>query len=257
MSQCILVVEDDAELSELVALHLRRAGYEVLQAGDGEAALARVRDDRCDLVVLDLMLPPGPDGLAICRSIRDRSAWLPILILTARGEEVDRIVGLELGADDYVTKPFSVRELVARVGALLRRVDALRRPERGREEPAISVGSLAIDPSRRRVSLEGSEIELTPKEFDLLVYFARHPGRVFTRAGLLEQIWGYSHDGYGHTVNSHINRLRSKLEPDPANPRYILTVWGVGYKFRDRAPAGAGTGTRIGTGSGSDTGEAH
>jgi len=235
----ILVVEDDPEISDLVALHLRRAGYTVDTARDGHAALAALDREPPDLVLLDLMLPPGPDGLALCRRIRERARYLPVLILTARGDEVDRVVGLELGADDYVTKPFSVRELVARVRSLLRRHRASA-PAEGDEERPLRFGALRIDRVRREVRLGERAVELTAREFDLLVHFARHPGRVFTRASLLDDVWGYAHRGYEHTVNSHINRLRAKIEEDPARPRWVLTVWGVGYKFGGERASASG-----------------
>jgi DNA-binding response OmpR family regulator len=176
---------------------------------------------------------PQIDGLEVCRSLRHRQPYTPILILTAKSTELDRIVGLETGADDYVTKPFSVTELVARVKALLRRVEAMR----GGHHPAaggrIRAGDVMLDFERRSVTVTGVPVSLTAREFDLLAHFMRHPGRVYTRAELLDQVWGYGHDGYEHTVNSHINRLRAKIEPDSARPRYVLTVWGVGYKFAE------------------------
>jgi DNA-binding response OmpR family regulator len=227
----ILVVEDEQEIARLVSLHLEDAGYQVEVATDGLAALREAMVPRWDLIVLDLALP-GIDGLEICRRLRAVSDMTPILMLTARTSEVDRVVGLEIGADDYITKPFSVRELVARVKAILRRVEAMS-GEAAREDEVLELGELSIDRPKRRVVLDGEEIQLTAKEFDLLVQFARHPGRVYTRAELLDEVWGYGHEGYEHTVNSHINRLRGKLEKDPADPQLILTVWGVGYRFRD------------------------
>ena len=231
MGRSVLVVEDDPDIAELVALHLRDDGFEVEVAADGEAGLAAARRGDHDLVVLDLMLP-GLDGLSVCRELRAGDRHIPVLMLTARSSEMDRVVGLELGADDYLTKPFSVRELVARVRALLRRVDALGQTGEAAPE-RITVGGLAIDPAKRRVTVDGEEVELTAKEFDLLWYLASHPGRVYSRTQLLDQVWGYNHAGYEHTVNSHINRLRGKVESDPAKPRYVLTVWGVGYKLAE------------------------
>lgn len=233
MARRVLVVEDDREIARLVDLHLRDQGYEVEVAGDGKTALSRLACDPWDLVILDLMLPDA-DGLDICRVIRSRPEHLPVLMLTARTTEVDRVLGLELGADDYMTKPFSVRELVARVRALFRRGDALGRPARDADERPVEVFGLHLDPQKRKVAVQGRAVHLTAREFDLLHHFVRHPGRVFTRAQLLDQVWGYNHDGYEHTVNAHINRLRAKIEADPAHPRYVLTVWGVGYKFPDR-----------------------
>jgi DNA-binding response OmpR family regulator len=184
-------------------------------------------------VVLDLMLP-GIDGLSVCRALRAVPEYVPILMLTAKSSEIDRVLGLEIGADDYLVKPFSLPELIARVKALLRRTEALRdQAARVSADETIRRGDLTIDVARRRVTLGGREVGLTPREFDLLLHFARRPGRVFTRIQLLEQVWGYSHDGYEHTVNSHINRLRAKIESDPARPRYVITVWGVGYKLAD------------------------
>ncbi len=229
----ILVVEDNPDLAGLLVMHLRDAGYSVQQAGDGRSALQQLAGDAVDLVILDLMLP-DLDGLDVCRRLRARPEYLPILMLTAKSTEFDRVLGLEVGADDYVTKPFSIRELLARVKALFRRVDAMT------EAPAephrvLRFDGLTIDPSRRRVALDGAEVHLTGREFDLLAHFASHPGLVYSRAQLLDLVWGYGHDGYEHTVNSHINRLRAKIERTPAQPRYILTVWGIGYKFAENA----------------------
>ena len=236
----ILVVEDEWEIARLVSLHLEDAGYEVEIASDGMTALRQAMVPSWDLVVLDLALP-GMDGLEICRRLRAVSDMTPILMLTARSSEVDRVVGLEIGADDYMTKPFSVRELVARVKAILRRVEAIStQGERAEQEEVLELGELRVDLPKRRVDMAGREVQLTAKEFDLLVQFARHPGRVYSRADLLDQVWGYGHEGYEHTVNSHINRLRGKLERDPANPELILTVWGIGYKFREVGSSGEG-----------------
>jgi DNA-binding response OmpR family regulator len=230
MSRRILVVEDDRDIAQLVELHLRDLGADVTLSHHGGAALELAAKKPFDLIILDLNLP-GLDGLEITRRLRAKSAYTPILMLTARSADVDRIVGLELGADDYLTKPFNVRELVARVKALLRRVDALSAQNNGNE--TLRFGDLLIDVDKRKVTLRGTEVELTAKEFDLLLQFARNPGRVYTRAQLLDLVWGYGHDGYEHTVNSHINRLRAKIEPDQSHPSWILTVWGVGYKFTD------------------------
>jgi DNA-binding response OmpR family regulator len=229
-AQKILVVEDDQEIAGLVKLHLEDAGCRVELAHDGGTGLRRALDDAFSLVILDLMLP-GLEGLELCRRLRARADYTPILMLTAKSSEVDRVVGLELGADDYLTKPFSIRELLARVKALFRRLEALPAP---RETTApFAVGGLRIDVEGRRVSVDGRAVELTAKEFDLLVQFARHPGRVYTRTQLLDQVWGSGQQSYHHTVNSHINRLRAKIETDPSQPRYIVTVWGVGYRFLD------------------------
>ncbi len=182
-----------------------------------------------DLIILDIRLP-GPDGLTICQALRREQAYIPILMLTSKSSELDRVLGLDLGADDYVTKPFSVTELIARVKAIFRRVESIGKTIPG-EGKAIEVASVNIDPGSRMVTAQGEAINLTAREFDLLLYFARHPGRVFSRAQLLDQVWGYGHDGYEHTVNSHINRLRAKIEPDCTQPSLIVTVWGVGYKL--------------------------
>ena len=210
--------------------------------GDGIAALEEAQAGRYDLVILDLMLP-RMDGLEICRRLRaNPERYTPILMLTAKSSELDRVLGLELGADDYLTKPFSMLELAARVKGVFRRADRQRAEAQAAKEAQaqgeaaqlIESGGLRIDLVRHEVQVEGKAVDLTAKEFDLLVYFARSPGRVHSRAQLLEQVWGYMHSGYEHTVNSHINRLRNKIEADPANPAYVQTVWGVGYKFAER-----------------------
>jgi DNA-binding response OmpR family regulator len=225
----VLVVEDDQHIAEILRLHLRDEGFLVEHAADGRLGLKLLEDGGWDALVLDLMLP-GIDGLEICKRARAMTRYTPIIIISARSSEVHRILGLELGADDYLAKPFSVLELVARVKALLRRVDALAKSGRN-EAGTIDAGGLLIDPLAREVRVQGRPIDLTPREFDLLYFFARHPGKVFSRMDLLNEVWGYRHDGYEHTVNTHINRLRAKFEPNPAAPQRILTVWGVGYKF--------------------------
>ena len=231
MPHQVLIIEDDPDIARLVALHLKDIECASHLAGDGAEGLRAFRRGGFDLVVLDLMLP-GMDGVAVCQALRALPGYVPILMLTAKSAELDRVLGLEVGADDYLTKPFSIRELQARIKALLRRVAALR--NRDTPEPArIVFGGLVIDEARRGVRVDGREVVLTAKEFDLLLFFARHPGRVYNRAELLDKVWGYGHDGYEHTVNSHINRLRAKIELDPAKPRYMLTVWGVGYKFAE------------------------
>ena len=215
MTKRVLIVEDDQDISHLVTLHLEDIECDVEAVHDGEQGLRRAIEGEHDLIILDLMLP-GIDGLEICRR-----------------SEVDRVLGLELGADDYLTKPFSILELVARVKALFRRMEVLQAAERDAGEAAIHLADLSIDPDKRRVVARGEAITLTAKEFDLLLHFARQPGRVFTRSQLLDTVWGYGHDGYEHTVNSHINRLRAKIEENPARPRYIQTVWGIGYRFAE------------------------
>ncbi len=226
----ILVIEDNPDIAFLVAMHLRDIGAHVDVAQEGNEGLRQALADSYDLVILDLMLP-GKDGLEICRELRNQPAYTPILMLTAKGSEMDRVLGLEMGADDYLTKPFSVRELVARARAIFRRVDSLASTERVEEEK-VDLGHLHINRASRSVSLHEQEVELTAKEFELLWHFVQHPGQVFTRSQLLDSVWGYGHDGYEHTVNSHINRLRAKIETNPSRPDFILTVWGVGYKFQ-------------------------
>lgn len=232
----ILVVEDDRDIAHLIELHLRDEGYAVTLARDGAAGLETALARPFDLILLDLMLPEL-EGLEVCRRLRagggSAAGYTPILMLTSRSSELDRVLGLEMGADDYLTKPFGIRELLARVRAILRRVEALRAPEDRGEPAAIRVGDLLIEPQKRRVTLGGAPVSLTAKEFDLLVHFAAHPGRVYTRTNLLDAVWGHGYEGYEHTVNSHINRLRTKIERDPARPRFLLTIWGVGYKFAD------------------------
>ena len=224
----VLVVDDEPKIVEVVREYLEHAGFAVRTAGDGPSALERARALAPDLVVLDLGLP-GLDGLDVARQLR-RSSRVPVIILTARGDEVDRIIGLELGADDYLVKPFSPRELVARVRAVLRRVD--ERDTVGGDEPIVR-GDVAIDPARRRVTVAGRPVELTPTEFDLLAHLARQPGRVFTRAQLLTAIHGVAVESYERAIDAHVKNLRRKLEPDARRPRYVLTAHGVGYRFTD------------------------
>ncbi|MCL4757289.1 MAG: response regulator transcription factor [Rhodocyclaceae bacterium] len=227
----ILVVEDEQDLASLLALHLSELPARVQLAHDGHSGQQLALSGRWDVIVLDLRLP-GIGGLDLCRAVRAQSASVPILMLTARSSELDRVLGLELGADDYLTKPFSVLELQARIKALLRRAAHGAKAEAPDDDPArIEAGALCVDRMQRRAWLEGAEIMLTPREFDLLWHFASHPGRVFTRSELLATVWGYGHDGYDHTVNSHINRLRAKLGDERTDANYIHTVWGVGYRF--------------------------
>lgn len=239
MQRNVLVIEDQQDIAELVGLHLKDLSCNVKLAFDGIVGLAEAEASRYDLVILDLMLP-GVDGLEVCRRLRARPAYTPILMLTSKSSELDRVLGLEMGADDYLIKPFSIMELMARVKAIFRRVDALGAQEARTERKLIAAGELQVDPECRAVRLAGRPIELTAKEFDLLLHFARNPGRVYSRGQLLDAVWGYSHSGYEHTVNSHINRLRTKIEQDPAKPAYILTVWGVGYKFNETPGQAAG-----------------
>jgi len=238
MPSTILVAEDQADIRELLVLNLRGAGYEVRAVADGLAALQCQIEQPSELLILDLMMP-GKDGLEVCKALRAHGSATPILMLTAKSTELDRVLGLELGADDYLTKPFSLAELLARVKALLRRADLLRAAQSSAHEQVqrLRNGELEILPARREVRLVGvggvRALEFTALEFDLLLHFASQPGRVFSRAQLLDAVWGYTHEGYEHTVTTHINRLRAKLEQDPMNPRYILTVRGAGYKMRD------------------------
>lgn len=232
MAHKVLIIEDNPDIAALVQLHLRDIHCDSHIAADGGAGLQRVARDRYDLVILDLMLPVM-DGIEVCKQIRAHDRFLPVIMLTSRSTEFDRVLGLEIGADDYITKPFSIPELVARVKAQLRRIQAFQSQPPPRR---LQFGDLVIEPEKHCATLKGETARLTAKEFDLLLYFASHPGRVYNRAELLDRVWGYSYEGYEHTVNSHINRLRNKIERDPANPRYIVTVWGVGYKFNELHP---------------------
>lgn len=268
MAPRVLVVEDDRDIADLVQLHLRDLEIEAEVAYTGVEGWEKLQAQNYDLVVLDVMLP-GLDGLEICRRVRASSHYTLTLMLTSKSTELDRVLGLEMGADDYLTKPFSIRELLARVKALFRRAEALRGAamgqmtgmvsdvasqsvasgtvpslpalavEMGRDSKEMSrkevirVGELSIEVDKRKVTLGKDIVNLTAREFDLLYQFASHPGRVYTRVQLLDQVWGLGYEGYEHTVNSHINRLRAKIEKDPAHPCYLLTVWGVGYKFVD------------------------
>ena len=227
----ILVVEDERDIAHLIQLHLRSLDYNVTLAHEGIVGLSEAESKPFDLIILDLMLP-GMGGLEICRRLRARSQYMPILMLTSKSSELDRVLGLELGADDYLTKPFSVMELLARVKALFRRqgeFSATGNP--AQSAGRVKVGDLVLDSEQRMVTIRGREAQLTAKEFDLIYHFAQHPGRVFTREQLLNAVWGHSYVGYEHTVNSHINRLRGKIEANPERPEYVHTIWGVGYKF--------------------------
>jgi DNA-binding response OmpR family regulator len=232
MPRRILIIEDDKDIAHLVELHLKDAGYEVSLAYDGDAGLDQALSKPRDLIILDLMLP-GVNGLEICRRVRAASVYTPMLMLTSMSSELDRVLGLEMGADDYLTKPFSIRELLARVKALFRRLEALKSEASKESQKTIQAGDMVIDAEKRKVTVQGNPVPLTAKEFDLLLHFASHPGRVYTRMELLNRVWGYGYDGYEHTVNSHINRLRAKIEDNPARPCFILGVRGVGYKFAD------------------------
>jgi DNA-binding response OmpR family regulator len=226
--ETILVVDDEPKILKTVRAYLENAGFRVATASDAQMALTVYRHERPALVILDLGLP-GMDGLDVARTLR-RDSNVPIIMLTARVDEADKLIGLELGSDDYVTKPFSPRELVARVRAVLRRTSG------GREQAPVPViaGDVVIDMERRQVAVSGQPVELTPTEFDLLVVLARHPGRVFTRLELLDRVQGYAFEGYERTVDAHVKNLRQKIEPDPKQPRYLLTVYGVGYRFAEQ-----------------------
>jgi DNA-binding response OmpR family regulator len=233
MNEQLLLVEDDDAIAGALGLHLGQAGYRLHREADGRRALQCIDHQRWDLVLLDLMLP-GADGWAICRHLRERHAGVPVIVISARSAEAHRVLGLELGADDYMAKPFSMLELVARVRALLRRIEQLRaapQPQRW-----LRFGPFSLDTERRELGRGGHSVALTLREFDLLHFLLRHPGRAFGRAELLQRVWGPGFDGYEHTVNSHINRLRTKVEDDPREPRRIVTVWGVGYRFEPDAP---------------------
>lgn len=222
----VLVVDDEPTIAEVVSRYLERAGYDVRSAGDGAQALRLVAESRPDLVVLDVMLP-GLNGLEVMRRLRDLERdRVPIILLTAKGEESDRVVGLRLGADDYIVKPFSPAELVARVDAVLRRIDTT-----ADSGPPLQFPGLSVDPASRRVLVHESEVSLTHREFELLLFFARHPGHAFTRQELIDRVWHYSFYTDTSTVTVHVRRLRAKIEADPSRPRFLETVWGVGYRF--------------------------
>lgn len=227
----ILMIEDDVSIVELVAIHLKDIYCDLTKAHKGTDGLNLASKNKYDMIILDVMLPEI-DGVEICRRLRANKIKTPILMLTARSEEIDKIIGLETGADDYLTKPFSIREFIARVKAMLRRTEM----ENTESEPAEEIfqyGDIQIDPTKRKATLKGNKIELTPKEFDLLYLFMSNPGKSFSREKLLNLVWGIDFTGYEHTVNSHINRLRTKIETDLTQPIYILTTWGVGYRFND------------------------
>jgi two-component system alkaline phosphatase synthesis response regulator PhoP len=228
MSQRILIVEDEVDLANLIEITLMNAGFSVSKANDGRAGLKLALSGDFDLIMLDIMLPEV-DGLEICRQVRIKDALTPIMMLTARDTETDRIMGLNMGADDYLTKPFSIRELEARIKAMFRRAQLTTQEQP--QSHALIFGDLAIEPERHKVSFNNQPIELTSTEFDLIHFLARNPGQVFSRSQLLDSVWGYNHLGYEHTVNSHINRLRSKLEACVNLPKVVHTIWGVGYKF--------------------------
>ena len=230
MARNALIIEDETDIAALIGLHLQDVCEDVSVTHDGRRGLELAMSGSWDLILLDLQLP-GRDGLQICRALRESGSTVPIIMITAKSAEIDRVLGLELGADDYLTKPFSVRELVARAKALFRRSQMVEQDHDALQNRQICAGDLVIDLRSRDVLIGGGSVTLTAKEFDLLAHFASHPGIVFTRSQLLDQVWGYGHDGYEHTVNTHINRLRGKIEPDPSSPEMLTTVWGVGYRF--------------------------
>lgn len=228
----ILLIEDDPHIGELVSIHLKDLNCSVEVATDGREGYEKASSGDFSLIILDIMLP-GMDGLEVCRQLRADKVNTHILMLTAKSEEIDKVLGLETGADDYLTKPFSIREFIARVKAILRRVKNLNSEAETASKDHLKIEDLSIDLVKRKVVLNEKILDLTPKEFDLLTLLASKPGWVYSRTDLLNKVWGYNFNGYEHTVNSHINRLRSKIEPDINNPKYILTSWGVGYKFND------------------------
>jgi two-component system alkaline phosphatase synthesis response regulator PhoP len=232
-NRTILLIEDDSNIVELLTIHLHDLNCEVISAGDGLKGLSLAREGKYALIILDVMLP-GLNGMDVCRKIRQTDRHTPILMLTARSEEIDKVTGLETGADDYLTKPFSVREFIARVKVIFRRTeDQDSVPDPKPASPIISYGSLRIDIDKRKVTLNDIRIELSPKEFDLITLLISNPGKSYSRKSLLNLVWGYDFEGYEHTVNSHINRLRGKIEEDVSNPKFILTTWGVGYRFNE------------------------
>lgn len=228
----VLIVEDDIDILSLIHLHLMDMDCTVTKSMNGKHGLQLAIDKGFDLIILDITLP-DLDGLSICRHLRAHDDFTPLLMLTAKADEFDKVLGLESGADDYLTKPFGIREFIARVKALLRRTERFTNASKA-IAASIQTGQIEIDIPMRKVNVSGARVELTPKEFDLLVLLARNPGRSYSRAELLHTVWGYEFMGYEHTVNSHINRLRAKIEPKEPTPQYILTTWGVGYRFNDQ-----------------------
>ena len=229
----VLIIEDDQQIVELLEIHLQDMDCQLAKAYDGQKGLDLALAEPYDLIILDLMLP-SMDGLEICRRLRGKEVNSPTLMLTAKAEEIDKIIGLEMGADDYMTKPFSVRELLARVKAIFRRIDRFsEKKSLTSASNRIKAGDLIIDNDKRKVTIQDKRIDLSPKEFELLNLMASQPGKSYSRTQLLNLIWGYEFEGYEHTVNSHINRLRNKIEPDIQNPMYILTTWGIGYRFNE------------------------
>ena len=228
----LLIIEDDPEILQLLSYHLKDEGYKTDTADCGQEGFEKAKTNAYDLILLDVSLPKK-NGFDICRDLRLLEIFTPIIMLTARSEEVDRILGLEFGADDYVTKPFSVRELMARIKAIFRRIGQNTDHDKVVKNSTIDRAHLMINTEKRQVSLGGNPIRLTPIEYNLLVLLASNPGKTFSKDALLNQVWGYEYNGFRHTVSSHVNRLRNKVEKDPENPQFILTTWGVGYRFND------------------------
>lgn len=228
----VLVIEDDPEIVDLLEIHLKDLSCDLIKSYTGEDGLAQVKNNPLDLIILDVMLP-GIDGMEVCRRIRSEQINVPVLMLTAKSEEIDKVLGLEIGADDYLTKPFSIREFIARVKAIFRRSQMIQDSLSSDGGNTIEAGELKIDIEMRKVTVGDRKVDLSPKEFELLVLLASNIGKSYNRSRLLNLVWGYDFEGYEHTVNSHINRLRAKIEPDMAHPTYILTTWGVGYKFNE------------------------
>lgn len=232
-NRTVLIIEDDSDITQLLSIHLNDLGCKIVSAANGQKGLVIAKEERFDLVILDLMLP-GLNGMEICRKIRQTDRHTPILMLTAKSEEIDKVMGLETGADDYLTKPFSVREFIARVKVIFRRKeDNASLPDATVTSALMNYSGLEIDMDKRKVLLNNKRVELSPKEFELLGLLASNPGKSYNRKRLLNLVWGYDFEGYEHTVNSHINRLRGKIEEDAANPKFILTTWGVGYRFNE------------------------
>ncbi len=229
----VLVVEDDHDIVDLLEIHLKDLNCELDKAYDGHTGMQKALNESYDLIILDIMLP-GPDGMEILQKLRAKEIRTPIMMLTAKAEEIDKVLGLEMGADDYLTKPFSVREFIARVKAIFRRMEMFEANlTQAQNSSLLKFGELSIDLDKRKVTIKESRVELSPKEFELLSLLASHPGKSYDRSRILNLVWGYDFEGYEHTVNSHINRLRGKIEPDIQNPTYILTSWGVGYRFNE------------------------
>lgn len=232
-NKTVLIIEDDPNIVELLRIHLYDLGCKVATESDGLKGLASAREGHFNLIILDITLP-GLNGMEICRKLRQTDRQTPILMLTARSEEIDKVMGLETGADDYLTKPFSIREFIARVKVIFRRSeDTLTEAAPATISPVITCGGLEIDLDKRKVTLHNNRIDLSPKEFELITLLAANPGKSYSRKRILNLVWGYDFEGYEHTVNSHINRLRAKIETDVSNPQFILTTWGVGYRFNE------------------------